>query len=72
MLRESSGPGGPCRRGAGGQLTRNSAFRSFLADRLGRGTDGDGHVPAASRLRRSLGLRLAGVHSRQGVGGFRL
>lgn len=72
MLRESSGPGGPCRQGVGGQLTRNSAFRSFLADRLGRGTDGDGHVPAASRLRRSLGLRLAGVHSRQGVGGFRL
>lgn len=72
VLRESSGPGGPCRQGAGGQLTRNSAFRSFLADRLGRGTDGDGHVPAASRLRRSLGLRLAGVHSRQGVGGFRL
>lgn len=32
VLRESSGPGGPCRRGAGGQLTRNSAFRSFLAE----------------------------------------
>lgn len=69
VLRESSGPAGPCRRGAGGQLTRNSAFRSFLADRLGRGTDGDGHVPAASRLRRSLGLRLAGVPQPPGRGG---